>query len=163
MGFWLQAMKSDMLEIRKSSTLIQNSLSIIEIIMCTRAQVKPNSCDVPTTNEARDNVVVAGATMETTPRNEFDSSQKHKMIESDLDGGNTTSVVDVSDSEDDTNFRNQTQTFANMKIESPSVVGKPQLPSSWTQPRDGATKKNKTIDMVVSKSDFKRNISLSVS
>lgn len=77
------------------------------------------------------------------------------MAESEHDGGRIKSVVDVSDSEEDTTFLNQTSSFANLKMESPSVVGKSQVPSIWTQPREGSSKKNKTCQTPMSQSSFK--------
>lgn len=151
-----QALKNDVTEIRKSSNIIQNSLSIIEIIMCTCDQLRSSSTEIPTQNATpRDAIIVAGATIGDSSWNEADYTQKRKMAESEHDGGRIKSVVDVSDSEEDTTFLNQTSSFANLKMESPSVVGKSQVPSIWTQPREGSSKKNKTCQTPMSQSSFK--------
>lgn len=68
----------------------------------------------------------------------------------------TKSIVNVFEFEEDINVMNQRNTFANLKMESPSIVGKPQLPLSWTQCCGTSSKKKKSPEMPKASTDFKR-------
>lgn len=155
----VQVLKEAVLGIRRSSTLIQNTLSNIEGLLCTRDQVKNNTVEVPILNPStKYPAMVMERTVDTTPRNVVDYTQKRKLFDSYNDGGKYKSAVEVfnvSDNEDSINVVNQAEIFAKLKMESPSVVVKPQLPSSWTQPGEYSSKKKKYYNLVGQSSDVR--------
>lgn len=65
-----------------------------------------------------------------TPLNDNNLSQKPKVNEPIHKGEPMKSIVNVSDSDSKTHIQSQTQNFENLKMVSPTLIVKPQLPSA---------------------------------
>lgn len=162
----IQSLRNDVIEIRKSSNTMQDSLSIMEILMCTQDPLTPMTVDAPLHNvSAHDSAGFPANTTQNNPKTTNDLAEKGSPIRKKHDSERLKSVVNVSDSDEDDKVEEQSLLFANLKMESPSMVGKPQLPNFWIHTGAGSSKKNKAPldEKSICRSEFKRKAIYEVS